>query len=97
MIIGKIDVTKIDKAHLFEGAKGKYLDVLLMENRQGTDQYGNDGMIVQGVSKEARNAGTKGPIIGNYKIHTPHAAPAPKAQPAQPTSKILPTDDDVPF
>jgi hypothetical protein len=38
-----------------------------MDNRDGTDQYGYDGFIVQDVGKERREAGIKGPIIGNWK------------------------------
>ena len=63
----KINVNLIDKAHLFKGAKGTYLDVTLMENKDGADQYGNDGFIVQDIGKEAREAGQKGPIIGNWR------------------------------
>lgn len=64
MILGKIDVTKIDKAKLFKGAKGTYLDVVLIETP--TSEYG-DYMICQGVSKEEREAGVKGAILGNAK------------------------------
>jgi hypothetical protein len=60
----KIDVTKIDKAHLY---KGKFLDLVLWENRDGPGQYGDTHMIVQSVSKEARQAGTKGAIVGNLR------------------------------
>lgn len=67
MILLKIDVAKIDKSKLFRGAKGTYLDLVIMENRNGTDQYGNDYMVVQGVSKEERQAGVKGAILGNGK------------------------------
>ena len=63
----KIDVKKIDKQYLFQGAKGTYMDLTLMDNRDGTDEYGNDGFIVQDVSKEKREAGVKGPIVGNWK------------------------------
>lgn len=66
MHIGKIDVTKIDKSFLFKGKSGTYLDVALIPNKSGRDQYGNDGMIVQSVSKQARQEGKKGPILGNY-------------------------------
>ena len=67
MILLKIDVAKIDKSKLFRGAKGTYLDLVIMENRDGTDRYGNDYMVVQGVSKEDRLAGNKGAILGNGK------------------------------
>jgi hypothetical protein len=43
----KIDVTKIDKAQLY---KGKFLDLVLWENRDGPGQYGDTHMIVQSVS-----------------------------------------------
>jgi|SRR5690625_3665240 len=63
----KIDVTKIDKKRLFEGKKGVYLDaVLFLDDRP--DQYENNGMITQSVSKEEREQGVKGEILGNAKI-----------------------------
>jgi hypothetical protein len=70
-IIIKVNVSLIDKTHLFKGKKGKYLDLVLIENRDGVDQYGNTHMIVQGVSKEAREAGVRGPILGNCKLEAP--------------------------
>jgi len=79
-----IDVTKIDKAHLFQGKSGTYLDVAIWEK---PDQYGNDGFVTQGVSKEARARGEKGSIIGNWKHNTPPPAQAPR--PAQPPVKDL--------
>ena len=63
----KLDVTKLNKDLFFKGAKGTYADLTLMDNKDGTDQYGNDGFIVQDVGKERREAGEKGPIIGNWK------------------------------
>lgn len=62
----KIDVTKIEKERLFKGKKGTYLDAVLMFDTDD-DQYGNNGMIVQSVSKDEREAGTKGNILGNAK------------------------------
>lgn len=97
MIIAKIDVTKLDKTRFVKGKKGIYADLVLMPNRDGVDQYGNDGMIVQGVGKEAREKGEKGAIVGNYrKINkTPDKGPAPKPKPkAEPDPSF---DDDVPF
>jgi len=43
MHTGKIDVTKIDKTFLFKGKAGTYLDIALIPNKSGRDQYGNDG------------------------------------------------------
>lgn len=65
----KLDVSKIDKAKLFKGEKGIYLDAtILLKEDQPADGYGNHGMIVQDVTKEEREAGNKGPILGNVKI-----------------------------
>jgi hypothetical protein len=97
MIIAKIDVTKLDKAHFFKGAKGIYADLVLIPNKDGVDQYGNDGFVSQGVSKEAREKGIKGSIVGNYrKINKGGKDPGapPKAEKPEPA---FDAEDDVPF
>lgn len=100
MIILKIDVTKLNKEHFFKGAKGTYCDLVVMENDE-PDQYGNTHVVKQGVSKEARDAGTKGAIVGNGKTYdrqtkkTPaKSAPRPQRDPA-----LDPADDgsQIPF
>ena len=63
----KIDVSKIDKSKLFKGQKGTYLDAQVFIDVDELDQYGNSGMITQAVSKEERDAGNKGAILGNAK------------------------------
>ena len=94
----KINVNLIDKTHLFRGAKGTYLDVTLMENKDGPDQYGNDGFIVQDIGKEAREAGGKGPIIGNWRHLQKRTAekPAPVAKKPAPKDEAL-DGSDIPF
>lgn len=75
----KIDVTKIDKSRLFTGSKGTYLDATVLI-KDAPDQYGNDGMIVQDVTKEERESGQRGEILGNAKwmgTDRPGGAPAP--------------------
>jgi hypothetical protein len=68
-----IDVNKIDKARLFKGKKGTYLTAALILKDE-PDQYGNIGMIVESISKEEREAGHQGTIIGNAKsIEKPHS------------------------
>jgi hypothetical protein len=47
---------------------------------------------VQGISKEAREAGEKGPIIGNWRHLEAGGKAAPKAAPKQEE-----TEDDIPF
>ena len=67
-ISGKIDVTKIEKERLFIGKNGaKYLDFTFFLNDE-EDQYGNNGMITQDVTKEEREQKVRGPILGNVKI-----------------------------
>lgn len=63
----KIDVSKIDKQRLFKGEKGTYLTAALIIS-ESPDKYGNDGMIIEQVSKEERLSGSKGTILGNAKI-----------------------------
>lgn len=99
MIIAKIDVTRLDKGHFFKGQKGIYADLVLIPNKDGVDQYGNDGFVSQGVSKEAREKGTKGVIVGNYrKINRGGDTAAPqKTKPETKPDPSLDPDDDVPF
>lgn len=89
-IIAKIDVTKIDKARLFKGQKGTYLDLVIIEKQS---EYG-DFMICQGVSKEERERGVKGAILGNGRYLKAKTSQAP--QPAVDTPEQIQTDD-VPF
>jgi len=88
----KIDLRRVDKAKLYTGEKGTYLDCTLLENRDGTDQYGNNFMIVQDVSKADREAGVKGAILGNGKIVAQSGKSAQK--PSQPAAQ---QGDDIPF
>ena len=91
----KINVTKIDKTALFPGKNGKYLDIVLWENKDGEDQYGNAGFITQDIGKERRDAGEKGAIIGNWK-QKDKPAPKPQATPGFATQQDEP-EDDIPF
>lgn len=52
---------------VYIGEKGLYLELTLRDNKDGTDQYGNDGFAAVNLSKEQRDAGEKGPIVGNWK------------------------------
>lgn len=64
MIEIKIDVQKINKSRLYRGEKGTYLTAVLIPTPDG--KYG-DFMVVEGISKEEREAGKKGTILGNGK------------------------------
>ena len=62
-----IDVSKINAKRLYKGKKGQYLSATLFLKEE-TDQYGNNGFIVESITKEEREAGQKGTIIGNAKF-----------------------------
>ena len=86
----RIDVTKIDKARLYAGAKGTYLDLTTFVDTEEKDQYENNGFISQSVDKEEREQGVQTPILGNVKVFFtdgPQSAPQSKAV----------IDEDIPF
>lgn len=88
MITLKIDVKKVDKAKLFNAQSGAvYLDCIMIETPN--NEY-NDYMIVQSVSKEEREAGVKGAILGNAKVYKPKGETVAHAAPQQPKSEDLP-------
>ena len=94
----KIDVTKIDKQRLYKGAKGTYLDAVAFIDTEQESQYGDHGMITQSVTKEEREQGVQGPILGNGKIvwRQETATAAPPSSPA-PLPAVDELDDDIPF
>ena len=69
-----IDVDKLDVKRLYKGKKGKYLSATLFLKEE-VDQYGNNGFIVESITKEEREAGQKGTIIGNAKFLVIGSAP----------------------
>jgi hypothetical protein len=90
----RIDVTKIDKARLYAGAKGTYLDLTTFVDTAEQDQYENNGFISQSVDKEEREKGVQTPILGNVKVFfSDGAQSAPQAQAPQQDN----FDDDIPF
>ncbi len=99
-IAAKIDVTLIEKQRLFRGKKENkagvmpmYLDVVLIPS--DNDKYGNDFMVVQAVTKEERQKGVRGPILGNAKFL---GGKDKSPRPATTASSEPPTEtDDVPF
>jgi len=90
----RIDVTKIDKARLYAGAKGTYLDLTTFVDTDQKDQYENNGFISQSVDKEEREQGVQTPILGNVKVFfTDGAQSSPQSAPQ---SKTV-IDEDIPF
>lgn len=73
----KIDVSKISKSRLFKGAKGTYLDCVLIESKNEFSDF----MIIEQVTKEEREAGVKGAIIGNGSYFGQQQQGQPEQQP----------------
>ena len=108
----KIDVTLLDKSRFFRSTKPAkdghlplYADIILFDNRDGTDQYGNEGFVSQSVTKEERAAGVKLPILGNWKHigqrptqtqEKPYQE-APRPQSQSPLAGMQHAEDDIPF
>jgi hypothetical protein len=89
----RINVSKIDKTALYDGKNGKYLDLVMFENKNGEDQYGNLGFVTQDIGKDRRLAGEKGPIIGNFKEIQSRASNAELNN----SAPINQDGDDIPF
>jgi len=100
-----INVNKIEKARLFQGKKGKYLDLTTFIDLDNLDQYENNGFIAQSVSKEERAQGVQGPILGNCKVfyddsktQNPQGQQARQAAQQQTVPAQEPDlDDKIPF
>ena len=92
-----IDVTKIDKAHIYEGKKGKYLTLTAFIDVDNQDEYGNNGMITQKLSKEAQDAGQKGAILGNSKVFWSEAPQVLEAVASAPSFDSATLAEDTPF
>jgi len=109
----KLDVTKIDKSRIFEGKKGRYLDLTTFIDTSNEGEYGDHGFISQSTSKEERESGVQTPILGNVKVFfsdmdaslmkqqapPPQAPQAPSApqQPSPAAGGFDDFDDDIPF
>lgn len=64
LINASIDVTKIDKAKLYNG---KYLNVTISINDQ-TDTYGNNVALTESQSKEERDLKASKNYLGNGRV-----------------------------
>jgi len=67
LFLGKINLSEIDKTKIFEGKKGKWIDVTIWENDE-PDQYGNHMSIEQSTKK-----GDKKIYLGNAKAWSSEA------------------------
>ena len=97
----KIDVTKIDKARLFKGEKGTYLDLTTFIDTDNPGQYGDHGFISQSVTKEEREQKVQAPILGNVKVFYQGESDGKPANTSQPSGAASDSSDDfsdeIPF
>lgn len=63
----KIDLNKIDESKIYEGKKGRYLELTLAINDEN-DQFGNNISAWNGQTVEEREAGTSKQYLGNGKV-----------------------------
>tara|TARA_R110002020_G_scaffold219343_3_gene427227 strand:- start:1070 stop:1375 length:306 start_codon:yes stop_codon:yes gene_type:complete len=92
-----IDVSKIDKTKLVKGEKGTYLNATAFVNLDEKDQYDNNGMITQSTSKEEREAGTQGAILGNSRVFYQDDSNSVSKEKNESTDTIADLKDDIPF
>ena len=101
IIATSINLNKIPKDKIIEGAKGKYLPITVTLNDE-LDQFGNNGPVCVQQTKEEREAKTEKVYLGNVKVvwtNGDNVDVAPKdGQPAaaMPQQTQQPVDD-LPF
>ena len=92
----KIDVSKIDKARLFKGNKGVYMDLTTFIDTENEGKYGDHGFICQSTSDAEREAGVQTPILGNCKVFFVEESEAAPGQVAVASVNQGP-EDEIPF
>jgi len=97
----KINVSNIEKGRLFQGKKGKYLDAQVFIDIDNVSEYGDNGMVTQSITKEEKENGVKGQILGNATIFWKGDSQKPQQQqtPSQQSTGDFDNsfDDDIPF
>ena len=93
----RIDVSKIDKARLFKGKKGNYMDLTTFIDPDKPDQYDQHGFISQSTSKEEREKGVKTTILGNCTVFFTEGGSTATAVGDAPAVGNAEFDDDIPF
>lgn len=93
MIKLNLCLSDIDKSRIRKAKNGKlYIDVLA-KKKNSTDQYGNDWMVVEDLTKDERNAGRQGKILGNGKT----IGSVGGNQSSQPSQSSNISADDLPY
>lgn len=95
LVAVSIDLTKIDKSRIINGAKGgKYVNLTVSVNDEA-DQYGNNVSIWQSQTKEEREAKASRLFLGNGKSLWSGDTQSKENKP-QPNQGSL-VVDDLPF
>jgi len=99
IIATSINLNKIPKDKIVEGAKGKYLPITITLNDE-LDQFGNNGPITVQQTKEERDAKVEKVYLGNVKVvwtNDQNVGVAPKQQQQAATPQPSQPVDDLPF
>jgi len=95
-------IIPVKAANIFVSDKGGiYLNVDIIEGKNGEDQYGNTHMITLDIGKDRRSAGEKGAILGNCKTLNFNSGNSPQSAAKSGKAPQSAADDDdfdfVPF
>ena len=99
IIATSIDLTKIPKDKIIDGAKGKYLPITITINDE-IDQFGNQGPVIVRQTKEERDAKTEKVYLGNVKVvwtNGDNVSVAPREDAPAMTQQVQQPVDDLPF
>lgn len=101
-LITSINLSKIPKEKIIIGKKGKYIPITIKINDE-LDNFGNNGPVTIGQTKEERDSNVEKTYIGNVKVVwsngnnvDPTSQTGTTTQPKQNTT-IDPVEDDLPF
>jgi hypothetical protein len=103
IIQASINLSEIPKNKIIDGKKGKYLPITITINDE-SDNFGNQGPITVGQTKEERDSKAPKVYLGNVKViwtNGVNVDVAPKeGQPqrsAVPVKRAAVVEDDLPF
>jgi hypothetical protein len=102
IINASINLNEIPKNKIVDGKKGKYLPITITINDE-PDNFGNQGPITVGQSKEERESKTAKVYLGNVKVlwtngQNVDVAPKDGKQQSAPARRAPATvEDDLPF
>ena len=99
IIKANIDLNKIPKDKIYQGAKGKYLPITITLNDE-LDQFGNQGPVVVEQTKEERDAKAAKTYLGNVKVvwtNGQNVDAAPRDNQSVPAPAPAAAEDDLPF